>query len=188
MALYPAAFGNSIENVIAVGAVTSSDTAASYSCYPGSRGIATYGGEVPEVQPLDPTSSNPVVTIKDALRGIYSSVEYPPLSAVPADPPVQYYVAPNDNGWAYWMGTSFATPIVSAVAARILELKATGTLTGSVHDVIMKTASRIVTWDNLDPSIGVPSGATTGPMLKAMQVCSARDRDDGDDNDDEIEN
>jgi hypothetical protein len=186
MALYPAAFGESIDNVIAVGAVTSTDTAtaASYSCYPGSRGIATYGGEVPAVQPLDPPSSNPVVTIKDALRGIYSSVEYPPLSAVPADPPEQYYAAPNDHAWAYWIGTSFATPIVSAVAARILELKATGTLTGSVHDAIMNTASKVVTWDNLDPSIGVPGGTTTGPMLKAIQVCKAEDSDDGDDNDD----
>jgi len=184
MALYPAAFGNSIDNVIAVGGVTSTDTAASYSCYPGSRGIATYGGEVPDVQPLDPPSSNPVVTINDALRGIYSSVEYPPLSAVPANPPEQYYEAPNDHAWAYWIGTSFATPIVSAVAARILELKATGALTGSVHDAIMNTASRVVTWDNLDPSIGVPGGTTTGPMLKAMQVCVAEDSDD----DDEIEN
>ena len=187
MALYPAAFGESIDNVIAVGAVTSTDTAASYSCYPGSRGIATYGGEVPEVQPLDPPSSNPIVTIKDALRGIYSSVEYPPLSAVPADPPEQYYAAPNDHAWAYWIGTSFATPIVSAVAARILELKATGTLTDSVYDAIMKTASGVVTWDNLDPTIGVPDG-TKGPMLKAMQVCMAEDSDDGDDNDDEVEN
>jgi len=187
MALYPAAFGNSIDNVIAVGAVTSTDTAASYSCYPGSRGIATYGGEVPDVQPLDPPSSNPAVTIKDALRGIYSSVEYPPLSDVPADPPEQYYAAPNDHAWAYWIGTSFATPIVSAVAARILELKATGTLTDSVHDAIMKTASKVVTWDNLDPRIGVPGGTTTGPMLQARQVCKAEDSDDDDNNDDEVE-
>jgi subtilisin family serine protease len=181
MALYPAAFGESIDNVIAVGAVTSTDTAASYSCYPGSRGIATYGGEVPHVQPSNPPSSNPVVSIKDALRGIYSSVEYPPLSDVPAEPPEQYYAAPNDHAWAYWLGTSFATPIVSAVAARILELKATGTLTDSVYDAIMKTASRVVTWDNLDPSIGVSGGTTTGPMLKAMQVGMAEDSDDGDD-------
>jgi subtilisin family serine protease/tetratricopeptide (TPR) repeat protein len=185
MALYPAAFGNSIHNVIAVGAVTSNDTAASYSCYPGSRGIATYGGEVPEVQPLDPPSINPVVTIKDALRGIYSSVVYPPVSAVPADPPAQYYAAPNDYAWAYWMGTSFATPIVSGVAARILELKATGILTDSVHDAILKTASGVVTWDNLDPSTGDPVGTTTGPMLKAMQICIAEDTD-GDDDDTEI--
>jgi hypothetical protein len=188
MALYPAAFGESIDNVIAVGAVTAADKEASYSCYPGSRGVATYGGEVPDVQPLDPPSSNPTVTINDALRGIYSSVEYPPLSAVPADPPEQYYEAPNDHTWAYWIGTSFATPIVSAVIARILELKATGALTDNVHDAIVNTASRVVTWDNLDPSI-VPGGTTTGPMLKAMQVCVTEDSDDDDDdNDDEAEN
>ena len=185
MALYPAAFGNSIDNVIAVGAATSAGAAASYSCYPGPRGIATYGGEVPDVQPLDPPSSNPVVTVKDAPRGIYSSVEYPPLSDVPADPPEQYYEAPNVHAWAYWMGTSFATPIVSAVTARILELKATGALTGGVHDAIMNTASGVVTWSNLDPDTGISSGTTTGPLLKAMQVCM---QEDSDDDDHEVEN
>ena len=148
------------------------------------NGIATYGGEVPDVQPLDPPSSNPVVTVKDAPRGIYSSVEYPPLSDVPADPPEQYYEAPNVHAWAYWMGTSFATPIVSAVTARILELKATGALTGGVHDAIMNTASGVVTWSNLGSDTGISSGTTTGPLLKAMQVCMQEDSDD----DDEVEN
>ena len=170
---------------IAVGAATSAGAAASYSCYPGPRGIATYGGEVPDVQPLDPPSSNPVVTVKDAPRGIYSSVEFPPLSDVPADPPEQYYEAPNVHAWAYWMGTSFATPIVSAVTARILELKATGALTGGVHDAIMNTASGVVTWSNLDPDTGISSGTTTGPLLKAMQVCM---QEDSDDDDHEVEN
>ena len=31
------------------------------------------------------------------------------------------YPAPNDDAWAYWSGTSFATPIITAVAARVLE-------------------------------------------------------------------
>jgi hypothetical protein len=171
-ALYPAAFSDSIDNVIAVGAVTSTGKAASYSCYPGPRGIATYGGEVPdpmlrEVQPPTPPSSDPVVMMNDALRGIYSSVEYPPLSV---DPPEQYYAAPNAYAWAYWIGTSFATPIISAVAARILELKATGVLTNDVRDAIMKRASGTVQWDKLDPGI-VPGGSVDGLMLKTIQIC-----------------
>jgi len=56
-----------------------------------------------------------------------------------------------------------------------------------VHDAIMKTASKVVTWDNLDPRIGVPGGTTTGPMLQARQVCKAEDSDDDDNNDDEVE-
>src|SRR6266550_825510 len=80
--------------------------------------------------------------------------------------------------------TSLGTPIVSAVTARILELKATGALTGGVHDAIMNTASGVVTWSNLDPDTGISSGTTTGPLLKAMQVCMQEDGDD----DDEVEN
>src|SRR5439155_11947610 len=132
----------------------------------------TYGGEVPDVQPLDPPSSNPVVTIKDPLRGIYSSVEYPPLSDVPVDLPEQYYEAPNLHAWAYWIGTSFATPIVSAVTARILEVR----VLGSVHDAILNTATGVTQWDNLDPATtGVASESATGPVLGAVQQCAAED-------------
>src|SRR6266487_4732353 len=116
-AFYPAALGKQLKNVIAVGAASVNDDATSYSCYPGSYpddnrafGLATWGGEVPDAdkgevvppKPGDPGSDKPKVKIRDAPRGIYSSTEFPPLSAVPADPPEQYYTARYENAWAYW--------------------------------------------------------------------------------------
>ena len=91
VALYPAAFGSppySLNGVIAVGAVDANGHATSYSCSPGTRGIATYGGEVPHIAPPNPHYSNPSLTTLEAMRGIYSSPEYPPLSF---DHPAQYY-------------------------------------------------------------------------------------------------
>lgn len=184
MALYPAAFGSSpysIDAVIAVGAVDANGHAASYSCYPGSNGIATYGGEIPHVVPPNPPSSNPSLTTFDAPRGIYSSVEYPPLSV---DPPAQDYEAPNDHAWAYWVGTSFATPIISAVAARILE----GRVLGSVHDAILNAATGDTQWDNLDPTTtGVPGGSTKGLVFWAVQQCVAEDDEDEEEEEEEEE-
>jgi Subtilase family len=195
-ALYPAALGKLFKNIIAVGAAAVDDDAASYSCYPGSYpddnaaspdydrhprsyGLATWGGEVPNAQlgEVDPSkpgeagSDNPTVTIRDAPRGIYSSVEFPPLSAVPADPPEQYYTASNENAWAYWIGTSFATPIVSAVVARILELDPTVALDGTIYDKLLNLISgRNARWNRLDPA-HFPDGKAEGPLLKVSQVC-----------------
>lgn len=176
-ALYPAKFGNepdSIEGVIPVGAVDDKGQATSYSCYPGPRGIAVYGGEVPDVQPPSPpspTSNHPIVNIKDALRGIYSSADYPPLSL---DAPALYYAAPNDHAWAYWVGTSFATPIISALAARILEKKQFESIPDSVRNNVLRAASLGPTWDRLSPaSSGVASGTETGRAIHAIQQCQS---------------
>jgi hypothetical protein len=194
-ALYPAALGKGLKNIIAVGAAAYDDNAASYSCYPGSYpddnaaspsndphlrsyGLATWGGEVPNAdkgevvppKPGDTGSNNPRVTISDAPRGIYSSTEFPPLSAVPADPAEQYYTASNENAWAYWIGTSFATPIVSAVVARILESDPT-VAPGTVYDRLLNLISgRKVRWDRLDPA-HFSGGKAEVPLLKVCQVC-----------------
>jgi hypothetical protein len=135
---YPAAF----PEVIAVGAVDGTGHAAAYSNYPvapGSaqnNGIATYGGGMPvpsfptsvaeaEAEaaqgwlPFDPAHMIDIDRNKlDALLGLYTADHYPALSAddVPSE-----YKTPNTSGWAYWSGTSFATPIISALAARILD-------------------------------------------------------------------
>ena len=175
-ALYPAAFAYDpydLDHVIPVGAVDSCGKVTSYSCYPGLRGVATYGGEVPSVVPPSPpyaTSNDPDVRPSDMPRGIYSSVEFPPLSL---DPPAQYYTSPNDHAWAYWVGTSFATPIISALAARVLEAG------GSIPEVL-NAASDTTQWDRLDPSLDGGSTAT-GNMLIAAQHCVHKDRDDKDD-------
>lgn len=109
---YPAAF----PEVISVGAVDKQGNAASYSNYPTSlsqpNGIATYGGGIPTVNAFQNDQN------VDALRGIYSSPRYPALDSTDPNP---YYTVSN-NHWAYWSGTSFATPIVSALAARTLQL------------------------------------------------------------------
>ncbi len=176
-ALYPASLSDTIENIIAVGAVTKNGVASSYSCYPGLHSISAWGGELPaagEVVPTnpgDPGSDNPQVTFSDAPIGIYSSILYPPLSAVTADPPEQYYTPPNQSGWAYWIGTSFATPIVSAVAARILQWKQQTGKTDTVYTLLKSLIppAQVAHWDHLDPL----NGAADGPMLKVVQSCSS---------------
>ncbi len=192
-ALHSAAFGNppitingviqEIHGVIPVGAVDKDGQATSYSCYPGQSGIATYGGEFPEVDPRDPPSDNPVVTVCDAVRGIYSSARYPALLKDPSlpDSPVPQHTAPNDRGWAYWVGTSFATPIISAVAARVLEWKLSGGAVADVPAAIIGAGGGAQTrWNNLDPAAtGVLGGWTMGPMLLAVQECQVVGEDDG---------
>ncbi len=109
---YPAAF----PEVLSVGAVDRQGEMASYSNYPQltpqHNGIATYGGGVP-------TKADITHDEVDAFIGLYSAPTYPALEATnPATPDSP---APNANAWAYWSGTSFATPVISAVAARVLE-------------------------------------------------------------------
>jgi len=115
---YPAAF----PEVISVGAVDGQGKATSYSDYPAlppnHNGIATYGGGLPTPVPPSSTHLLTGATNIDSLRAIYPTPFYPALSA--EDDPREY-PTPNDDAWAYWSGTSFATPIITAVAARVLE-------------------------------------------------------------------
>jgi hypothetical protein len=185
-AYYPAAFGDPppinagfppIHGVIPVGAVDKDSNPTSYSGYPGPNGVATYGGEVPVVDPADPPSNDPDVTVSDAVRGIYSGLRYPALSEdSPADP----YKAPDNHGWASWVGTSFATPIVSAVAARVLELQLREGPFANVPAAIINAGGGTQTlWNDLDPvATGVPEGSIMGPMILAMQECLALEEDD----------
>lgn len=115
---YPAAF----PEVISVGAVDKENRAAPYSNYPAvvpqRAGIATYGGGLPTpVAPKTPADRTQATNI-DALQGVYTAATYPALSAQDSS---LTYDDPNPYGWAYWSGTSFATPIVSGLAARVLE-------------------------------------------------------------------
>lgn len=73
------------------------------------NGVAVWGGnsvlskvcaDCDDASRID-LSSSPV----DAVRGIFSS-EQIPISG-----------APNQTGWAYWVGTSFATPVITGIAA-----------------------------------------------------------------------
>jgi len=133
---YPAAF----PEVISVGAVDHEGLATPYSDYPSVQpnhnGVATYGGALPQPVPPQPEPSVKThAVVKDAVVGLYSSSHYPTLSASDA-PPDEY--KDNSHGWAYWSGTSFATPIVSSLAALLLQAKQKGDLPAntSVEDLI----------------------------------------------------
>lgn len=170
-ARYPAYFAYDTEfplqDIIPVGAVNGQGQDASYSNYPGPKGVATYGGEIPTIISQSGSSGTQVAMPPDALRGVYTSPVYPTLS--PGDPaPIttpqgfHEYQAPNAYAWAYWSGTSFATPIISALAARTLENQQA--LTGrAVHDAITANAPQ-VEWTHLaDGTTG------SGPMIQAVQ-------------------
>lgn len=90
-ARFPAAF----DGVTGVAALNLDGSPAAYSNYgdaPTEVGLATYGG--------DGTASNP------GMRGVYIGV-FPDGT-------------PNTTGWAYWSGTSFATPVISGALALAL--------------------------------------------------------------------
>jgi hypothetical protein len=186
-ALYPAAFAYSNDqrlsrpyNIIPAGAVGRDDDAASYSCYPGDGGVATYGGEVPGKDNLLKEGNR--ITIKDptaldAVIGVYTSLSYPALYY---KDPAPTYPIPNTHGWAYWVGTSFATPIVSAVAARTLELNRRVLSAPSANPIVFPAATDSTLWANLSSSstgAGMSGGASKeGLMIKAVQCSSYKQR------------
>lgn len=176
MPRYPANFANdaayNISSVIPVGAVNQYGEAASYSNYPGPNGIATYAGETPSPIPaLPPKDSTSEVTVEmppDALRGVYSAGMFPILSmgemgpntGSPSELPM--HQVSDSNAWAYWTETSFAAPIISALAARMLELQP-----DSVHNLrqtILATAPQQTMW--MDLEVG---NEATGPLIMVTQ-------------------
>jgi hypothetical protein len=157
-----------ITEIIPVGALDGKGNPASYSCYPGPNGVATYGGEIPK--PAEERSPDGMTVAKDidALIGIYSALSYPALSL---DDPHSRYPVPNTNAWAYWVGTSFATPIITAVAARVYELKSRGMDMDSVGQYIVKTVALPrpqSKWTRLDPK-DYPPGTAPVHAIMALQ-------------------
>jgi hypothetical protein len=182
-ALYPAAFAyyndprlHNPYNIIPVGAVNQDGDATSYSCYPGSGGVATYGGDVPAKDNLLKEGNR--ITIKDptaldAVIGVYTALSYPALYYKDPDPT---YPIPNAHGWAYWVGTSFAAPIASAVAARTLELNRRTPpppVPPPAMPIVFPAATDSTLWSNLSSSssggAGMAGTSQEGQMIRAVQ-------------------
>lgn len=181
---YPAAFAYPLPGVnsapdlpamIPVGAVNQSGAAASYSNYPGPLGIGAYGGEIPQPIPAQPDATQvtraqlPI----DAPRGVYTASLYPALSetdqlSMRSPAPVSYpeYEPSPADTWAYWSGTSFATPIISALAARVMELQPS--VGDSVRQTLLAIAPAQVEWTNLDTG-----GNARGPLIMTQQECES---------------
>ncbi len=169
---YPAALAfddHAMTAMISVGAVNRNRQAARYSNYPGPYGIATYAGDLPKPEPWLPSAMDHVVARVDtndidALCGIYTAPQYPALSK--NDPKLEYPV-PNSNAWAYWSGTSFATPIISALAARVLQGQDPKSI--DVRQDILDAAGHYVMWT----TVGEDGKDIPGRLIMAVQECSS---------------
>jgi hypothetical protein len=73
------------------------------------EGFAVFGGE--SVSTNTPPTTDPA----KGMLGIF--IDRLP---VPGTPPSSAILVPNTTGWARWAGTSFATPIISAVLANLI--------------------------------------------------------------------
>jgi len=185
-ALYPAAYAynglNDRERMIPVGAVDKTGNATVYSCYPGIRGFATYGGDLPKKADIERVDGMTRVKRIDAPIGLYTSLTYPALSI---DDTEATYPAPNAHGWAYWVGTSFATPIVCAVAARAIELNLRRAQTPPIEPpppIVSPAVTRDTTWTNLEAGAAGPhttAGASfPGRVIWAVQCQPAVDEEE----------
>jgi subtilisin family serine protease len=87
-------------------------------------------------------------------------VEPPP--ATPTTYP--QYPAPETNAWAYWCGTSFAAPLITGLAARVLQGQSAPFDGTSVHDILV-AASQQTAWTGTE----IP-GDILGPMVMATQA------------------
>ncbi len=108
-ARYPAAF----PTVLGIGALLENSLEpapySNFSDQPGGAGIATFGGQ----------DQNKVAVERHGILGVYIG-PYPTQKQDPAtDPGQEYATSSNSSGWAWWAGTSFATPIISGVLAAL---------------------------------------------------------------------
>jgi hypothetical protein len=128
---YPARY----ENVLGVTATKRSGHYADYANLGDEAvvlddyGVAAYGGNA--ALPGGAGSGPPRIDTSpddvDAIVGIFSAPSLPGLSRAPRE---------NSTGWVYWAGTSFATPIVSAVAAN-LWLQSPGSNHHQIHQALL---------------------------------------------------
>jgi hypothetical protein len=112
------------DDVLGVAAVNRNFVASHYSNQGDElvigNGVAILGGDAaPGLKQGDPNLIEmvPPPAAVDAVAGIFSAPTFPalrrPVPAIAAED------RQNRTGWAYWAGTSFATPIISAIAASL---------------------------------------------------------------------
>src|SRR5438270_7632704 len=112
----------------------------------------------------------------DAICGVYSSPYYPALSehdhypAISLDPAPEYpeYQVSPRSTWAYWSGTSVAAPIVSALAARVLQSHIPAASSTpehiDVHQAIIQASAETTDW------IGSEIEGKSTPMIRVKQT------------------
>jgi Subtilase family len=117
--------------------------------------VATYGGQgiLKRGNAVVPPGGDP----RDGMVGLFSQTAVPCAGAP----------QPNTSGWVYWSGTSFATPVISGIAANIL---ARNELQRSSDPTVPRLTPRQVMTGILDmaeppgltdPALGCPYVAVT---------------------------
>ncbi len=111
--------------------------------------VATYGGE----GMLDGKATVvPPGTPPDGMVSVYTRLEVPAVDGM----------RPNMTGWVYWSGTSFATPVVSGMAANVV---AANEIARQTNPTVARLTSRQVLTKILDtanppaetdPALGCP--------------------------------
>ncbi|MHB8644505.1 MAG: S8 family serine peptidase [Thermomicrobiales bacterium] len=113
---YPAQF----DNVLGVAAISRELRAARFTNRGDERarrienGIATFGGDVTLNAASKPVVETEYDGSSDAIQGVFSATDLPFLPTAGA---VALGGGSNQTGWVRWVGTSFSTPIISALAA-----------------------------------------------------------------------
>ena len=118
--------------------------------------VATWGGQGVELngQTVVPPGPEP----RDGMVG--AAVE--PTIVTP------YGTVPNTTGWVYWSGTSFATPIISAIAANLLAENEFQLRQGLTHHRLTPRGvmARVLAMSGAAPDPAADPGA---PYLKVSQ-------------------
>ena len=182
-----------VQTMLPVGAVCHAEDgneieAAVYSNSPGPQGFGAFGGRLPKPLPWMPSAMSHVPAQVDpservdAVCGVYSASLYPALSKndrnmpaskqMPEGSPSDYpmHDAPTaQSTWAYWSGTSFAAPIISSLAARIMQPTSEGAQPGiDVRKAIQSATSQQITWTGLESG-----GDMSGPVVMVTQTWTA---------------